>query len=144
MPRLGVGVIIRKPGTDLVLMGIRTGSHGAGQLAFPGGKVEFGDDPRVTAIEETMEEAGIVVTRADGLPWWGTDLFPEDQKHFLTLYILATEWSGEPVVMEPDKCLGWEWVKWGSIPTESRELMSGTREFATLYPDLDALAASAF
>lgn len=41
IPRIGVGVCIVK--NNLVLMGKRSGSHGAGQWDFPGGHLEFNE-----------------------------------------------------------------------------------------------------
>jgi hypothetical protein len=38
-PRVGIGVMILKDGK--VLLGTRKGSHGAGELAFPGGHLDY-------------------------------------------------------------------------------------------------------
>ncbi len=54
--RVGVGIMIFKDGK--VLMGRRKGSHGAGEYAFPGGHLDFGESFEDCAKRETLEEAG--------------------------------------------------------------------------------------
>lgn len=44
---------------DLILMGIRKGSHGEGLLALPGGWLEWGEDAAQTGARELAEETGI-------------------------------------------------------------------------------------
>ncbi|KKQ79681.1 MAG: Nudix hydrolase 1, partial [Parcubacteria group bacterium GW2011_GWC2_38_7] len=58
--KVGLGVIIIRD--NKVLLGLRQGSHGAGEWAYPGGKVEFGETIFEAAIRETKEEAGIDIT----------------------------------------------------------------------------------
>ena len=61
-PRVGVGVIIVKAGK--VLIGERKGSHGAGQYALPGGKLEWKETWEECARREVLEETGISLTGA--------------------------------------------------------------------------------
>ncbi|RHY11519.1 hypothetical protein DYB25_004594 [Aphanomyces astaci] len=38
---------------------------------------------------------------------------PDDDKHYITIFMQATVRDGQvPVRMEPDKCEGWEWQPW--------------------------------
>jgi 8-oxo-dGTP diphosphatase len=91
-------------------MGLRHGSLGAGEWAFPGGSVEPGEAPEMAAVRELYEETGLIVRQVSRLPVWSNDLFPEHNKHFVTLYFVARVTSDqEPVIAEPDKCLEWQW-----------------------------------
>jgi 8-oxo-dGTP diphosphatase len=59
-PRVGVGVMIVRGGK--VLIGQRKGSHGAGQHALPGGKLEWKETWEECARREILEETGIELT----------------------------------------------------------------------------------
>jgi 8-oxo-dGTP diphosphatase len=72
-PLVGVSAVVVRDG--LVVVGRRRGSHGAGSWAFPGGKVEPGEDPRDVACDEIPEPvfapaASLLATgwRPEGLP----------------------------------------------------------------------------
>ena len=41
-PKVGIGVMIQNEKGE-VLLGLRQGSHGAGEWSFPGGHLEFGE-----------------------------------------------------------------------------------------------------
>ena len=60
-PKVGVGVMILNDNNEVLLM-LRHGSHGAGEWAFPGGHLEFGDTIFETAQREVKEETGLDVT----------------------------------------------------------------------------------
>jgi 8-oxo-dGTP diphosphatase len=117
-------VIVRRGNT--VLLGQRTGSHGAGEWAFPGGKVDFGEDPLACSLRELEEESGLVATNFQALPYWSNDIFVTDDKHFVTLFIACDYVQGEAEILEPNKCLEWRWVPWPEgAPTP---LMLGTAD----------------
>ncbi|TKY84730.1 hypothetical protein EX895_005810 [Sporisorium graminicola] len=60
IPRVGVGVfVINEKGH--VLIGKRTGSHGAGTLALPGGHLELHESFSDCAAREVFEETGLVL-----------------------------------------------------------------------------------
>ncbi|MCX6781821.1 MAG: NUDIX hydrolase [Candidatus Magasanikbacteria bacterium] len=112
-PKVGVGVIIIKNGR--ILMGKRKNSHGDGTWSFPGGHLEFNETWEDCAARETMEEAGIKI---NGIRF-GTatnDIFSNEEKHYITIFMLADYDSGEIKIMEPDKCEKWEWFEWGDLP----------------------------
>ncbi len=64
-----VSVIVRDtlvPSVLLIRRAERSGDPWSGQVAFPGGKMQAGDDTaRDTAVRETMEEVGVDLSRAD-------------------------------------------------------------------------------
>lgn len=106
--KVGVGCLVTNE-EGLVLLGVRKGSHGAGTLAFPGGKPDAGESPRDAALRELEEETGLVGTDAYPLGLWTYDRFEEDDLHYVTLYFVVTIPAGaQPELREPDKCEGWE------------------------------------
>lgn len=111
--RVGVAVFIRREGKLLLMQ--RSGSHGAGSWALPGGHVEYGEDPYNTAKREVMEETGLTVTSitCHNIPWAST-VFAE-QKHYITLFFDA-ECEGEPKNLEPEKCMALDWFQEDKLP----------------------------
>ena len=112
-PKVGVGVIIKKDGK--VLLGKRKGAHGEGSWSFPGGHLEFGETLETCARREVLEEAGIEIENIKSATFTN-DIFPKEQKHYITAYVTADYSAGEVKVMEPDKCEEWKWVNWNALP----------------------------
>ena len=112
-PKVGIGVIIIKD--QKILLGKRKNSHGEGAWCCPGGHLEFGETWEQCAIRETMEETGIKIKNIR----FGTttnDIFEKEQKHYITICMIADFESGEVKVMEPEKCEQWEWFEWDNLP----------------------------
>ncbi len=112
-PRIGVGVIVQRAGR--VLLGERLGAHGAGTWALPGGHLEFGETPADCARREVLEETGLVIGDVINGPFCN-DIFAADEKHYVTLFVLARSAIGEPQRCEPDKCRRWAWFHWAEFP----------------------------
>ncbi|MEN9544872.1 MAG: hypothetical protein RLZZ598_1705 [Pseudomonadota bacterium] len=112
--QVGVGVLVLQDG--LVLLGKRKGSHGAGTWSAPGGSLEFGEDILDCAARELKEETGLEAKALELGPY-ANDVFPEAGKHFLTIFVVARSIVGTPVNLEPQKCEGWAWFKWGAWPS---------------------------
>jgi len=113
-PKVGVGVLIYKD--DKLLLGLRKGSHGSGTWHPPGGHLEFGESVEETAIRETFEETGLNIKALKRGPWTN-DIFTEENKHYITIYMIATEFEGQPEVKEPDKCECWQWFDKDKLPS---------------------------
>ena len=111
--RVGVGVLIVRG--DRVLLGERRGSHGAGTWAPPGGHLEFGETVEACARREAAEETGLALGTVREGPYT-VDTFPAEGRHYVTLFAVATGAVGEPRVLEPAKCAGWEWHRWRALP----------------------------
>jgi len=111
--RVGVGVILVKDGK--VLLGKRKGSHGEGSWAFPGGHLEFGESFEECAVREVAEETGVSIKNIRKMIFTN-DLFPIEEKHYVTCYMKAEYQSGEVRILEPHKCETWEWVAWNELP----------------------------
>ena len=113
LPRVGVGIIILRE--NLVLLGKRKGSHGAGTWALPGGHLEFGESVEDCARRETEEETGLRLKLIKPGPYTN-DLMPSEGRHYVTVFVRASTEPGEPRVLEPEKCEGWAWFKWSALP----------------------------
>jgi 8-oxo-dGTP diphosphatase len=112
-PKIGVGVIVIRDG--LVLLGKRRGSHGAGTWSAPGGALEFGEDILDCAARELKKETDLEASSLELGPYTN-DVFPEDRKHYVTIFVVARGIKGVPTNLEPDKCEGWAWFKWAEWP----------------------------
>ncbi len=112
-PRVGVAVIVKHRGK--ILIGKRKGKHAAATWGFPGGALEMQEDPLECARRETLEEANVWIKNLRSGPYTN-DIFKESGKHYVTLFIVGDYWRGKVTTMEPDKCEGWEWVKWKDLP----------------------------
>lgn len=112
-PRVGVGVILVRG--DRVLMGLRKSSHGEGTWGFPGGHLEYGETPEECAKRELKEETGIVGEKFERLAFTN-DIFEQESKHYITLFIICQTFSEEPKNLEPEKLARWEWFSWDEMP----------------------------
>lgn len=112
--RVGVGIIIVKDGK--VLMGKRINSHGHDTWNFPGGHLEFGETPVECTIRETLEETGITIENITPGPWTNDIFAGSPEKHYITIYMLAQHKSGTPKILEPEKCVEWQWFTWDNLP----------------------------
>jgi 8-oxo-dGTP diphosphatase len=112
--RVGIGVFVFKDGTFLVQK--RKGSHGEGSWSLPGGHLEFGESFEDTAHREVLEEAGITIknVRFGAIT---NDLFIDDNKHYVTIWMLSDWNQGEVQNNEPEKCTEQAWVTFDTLPT---------------------------
>ena len=116
-PRVGVGVMIINDKNE-VLLGLRHGSHGAGEWSFPGGHLEFGETIFETAAREAKEECNLDVADLELIPVADERRYIQtDGKHYLNIGVKVKTSRGEVKVMEPDKCLEWRWfsLNWPAI-----------------------------
>lgn len=112
--RVGVGVLVWKDG--LFLTGHRRGSHGADTWSMPGGHLEFGETWEECATREVQEETGIAVRNVRFLAVTN-DLFKDENKHYITIWMQCDWQSGEPTIMEPDKFIQMEWRSPDDLPS---------------------------
>ena len=102
-PSVGVAVIVVKNGK--VLLGKRKGSHGSGSWAFPGGHLEMNESIEECARREVFEETGISIHNIR-YATFTNDIFKEEKKHYVTLFVVAEYNSGDLQVNEPQEPLG--------------------------------------
>ena len=112
-PYIGVSVIITRG--KKVLVGKRLRSHGTGTWQFPGGHLEFEESVEACAKREVYEETGLRIENIRLGPYTN-DIFEQERKHYVTLFVLADCGDQEPAAREPEKCAGWEWREWDDIP----------------------------
>ena len=67
------------------------------------------------ARREVEEETGAVVSIVRRGPYTN-DIFSEERKHYVTLFVVADYVSGEIEGRETDKCERWEWFDWNDLP----------------------------
>ncbi len=132
-PHIGVGVMVWNG--DRLLLGKRISAHSENSWQFPGGHLEFGETVEDCARREVEEEAGILIQNI--MPCGFTnDVFIDADKHYVTLFVSSEYGSGEPTVMEPDKCEQWQWFQWNTLP---EPLFLPIRNFLKWHPDLYVL-----
>jgi 8-oxo-dGTP diphosphatase len=112
-PKVGVGVLIFKDGK--VLLGQRKNAHGEGTWCPPGGHLEFMESWEGCAQRETLEETGIKIKNTKFLTATN-DIFEKENKHYVTIIMLAEYDSGKVEIMEPEKCMKWNWFSWEGLP----------------------------
>jgi len=117
VPRVGLGVVIVKNGK--ILLGTRRGSHCPGQRSVPGGHLEFGECITWGSLREVEEETGLVVelrpfddTRMD---WYVANNVLEGDRHYVGIFLVADWRRGEPILKEPSKNEGWEWIDFDEV-----------------------------
>lgn len=113
-PLVGIAAIVTQ--NKKVLLGKRKGAHGAGCWAFPGGHLEFNESIDGCAAREVYEETGLFVKNCR-YATCTNDIFKDNNKHYVTLFVVCEYESGKPEIKEPDKCEAWEWFSWNQFPT---------------------------
>jgi 8-oxo-dGTP diphosphatase len=113
-PRIGVACVVQKDGA--ILLGQRKGAHGVGCFAVPGGHLEFGESIQDCAERELLEETGIKALSSRLGPWV-ENIMDEGKKHYITVFVFIDHFSGDPLLLEPDKCEGWDWIEWTNLPS---------------------------
>ena len=114
--RVGIGVLILREGK--ILLGRRVGKdtggiYEPGSWCLPGGKQEFGETFLEGAAREAEEETSLHIfeTRLFGA---ADDI--ADDRHFVTLWVVAEKCEGTEKVMEPDKQDEWRWFDPEALP----------------------------
>jgi len=113
-PLIGVGVIVIKEGE--ILFGKRRNAHGDGCWSFPGGHLEYGEEIEACARREVLEETGLTISNIRRGAFTN-DVFAKEEKHYVTLFMIADYKSGTLEVREPEKCEKWEWRVPQSLPS---------------------------
>lgn len=113
-----------------VLLGRRLGLLGAGELGFPGGRIEPGEVPEACAARELREETGIEIPLSELMLWIPcpvTNTVFGDQSWVTINYWTLLPAGQVPEICEPEKCEAWEWHSLRCLP---RPLFAPTAECA--------------
>ncbi len=122
-PRVGIGVMIENKKGE-ILLGLRQGSHGAGEWSFPGGHLEWGETIFETARREVKEETGLDVYKFELISVFDELRYLESEgKHYLGIGVKAVYNGGDPKVMEEEKFKEWDWFAVDQLP---KRLFEGT------------------
>lgn len=109
--KVGVGIMVVR-GNE-VLLGRRKGSHGAGEYAWPGGHLEYGETIEECIAREISEETGITVRPVR--PVSLSNVLKYD-RHYIDIQYLVEYVEGTPETREPDKVEGWGWYSLDALP----------------------------
>jgi len=110
---VGANVLVVRDGK--LLLGKRKNIFGDGMWALPGGHLDKGESIMAAAARELSEETGLV---ADSYEFIGLVNNPqkEHDRHYIQLGFLAKGVTGEPKLLEPDRCYEWQWFSLNELP----------------------------
>ena len=113
--KVGIGVII-KDKEGQVLIGKRKGSH-AQKYSIPGGSLHVGETFEKAATREVKEETDLNIQNPKVIAVTNNlETYKEEGIHFISIVLLATQFSGDLKIMEPDKCEKWLWCDPSKLP----------------------------
>jgi ADP-ribose pyrophosphatase YjhB (NUDIX family) len=112
-PRIGVGAAIIQ--NDQILLIKRIKAPEAGCWALPGGKIDLYENAQDAVIRETFEETNLVIS--NGFLLTNMEMWDKAQNyHWIAPIYLYTEYSGNPILKEPNKHSGLEWFSINNPP----------------------------
>lgn len=109
-PRVGVG------GGDKILFGMRKGSHEPGVWCIPGGHLEYGEEFAECSLREIKEETGLDVSDIR-LGIVTNNINAKEDRHYVSIIMVADYVKGEQKLLEPDKCMEWKWFSLDALPS---------------------------
>ena len=112
-PGVGAAVFIMKNGKFIMVL--RQGAHGADSWGLPGGHLEFGESWEEGVRREAREEVGLEIKNVRFVAATN-DIFQAENKHYITLFMVADWESGEGHIMEPEKCQAVDWFSYDTMP----------------------------
>ena len=102
---------------------------------FPGGAVQLHERLRDAIKREFIEEYGMVIEPKHLL--CVTDhILPVENQHWVSVCFIASHISGNPRVLEPEKCLAIRWCHLNDLPAPLTLISSSyLREYRAAYGD---------
>ena len=130
--KIGIGVLIKKG--NKILLGHRPskmvdtgGIYEPDSWCLPGGKQEYNETIFDCAKREVKEETNLNISKLE--VFGATDDIQPD-RHFITIQVIANNYSGEIKIMEPTKQDDWQWFELNNLP---KNLYSPSRKFIEDY-----------
>src|SRR5215471_19066059 len=109
------GVCVLVMNGDRVLLEKRRHLHGPYTWGPPGGYINFGETLEQAAIRTTEEEIGVNISDVR-FRVITNDIFNEEQKQFIMVWMEAKYVSGEPKLDVPGEETEIGWFQWRSLP----------------------------
>lgn len=109
-------IILRK-GQSICLLKRSSASVSGGVYAFAGGSVDGAETITQSTIREAQEELGITLTQENLHLAHVLHVKTDKNEEYINFFFQATQWQGEPTVMEPHKCDGVAWFAIDQLPT---------------------------
>ena len=132
--KVGVGVMIIDD--NKILLGHRSstrkdtgGIFEPDTWTLPGGKQEYEETVYEAAIREVKEETNLKIKNP--IVFSVSDDFQSD-RHFVTIEMIAKEYSGKLKIMEPTKEDDWQWFDLDNLP---ENIYSPSRVFIEKYKE---------
>ena len=110
---IGVCVIVLDKDKKQLLLGKRLNSYKAGTLGLPGGKIELEEPLEECGKRELQEETSL---QGKNLQYVGVVRELQKSYNFIHFVFSCDEYDGLPQTVEPEKCEGWNWYPFESLP----------------------------
>ncbi|MHC5256238.1 NUDIX hydrolase [Streptomyces sp. UC4497] len=114
---VGAHLVLVRDGA--VLLGRRhpDSAFAPGAWHLPAGHRESGESALACVVRESAEEAGLTIAASDLQLAHTLDLLDPDRPiSRIQMFFTASRWSGEPRVLEPDRCTQWRWWPLDALP----------------------------
>ncbi|WP_330456135.1 NUDIX domain-containing protein [Streptomyces sp. NBC_00820] len=115
-PVIDTHVILRTG--DKILFSQRGGPYGHGRWHMPSGKLDKGEPLTVGAARELYEETGVVTDPTQLRLVQVVHHRQDAETERIGFFFEATEWEGEPVNREPEKCQALQWFTVHELPDD--------------------------
>ncbi len=110
-----VVIILRKEDKILLMKRSQSVING-GLYAFAGGGVDGSETLIDATIRESLEELGIAIQPQDLNFVHTMHVKTETNGEYIGFYFQTSTWTGEPSIMEPDKCDELAWFTHDNLP----------------------------
>lgn len=133
---IGVGAMVfdSEGRVFLAQRGPRAGNE-RGTWEFPGGKVSFGETLAEAVTREFVEEYGMAIEITE-LLGVNDHILRDEHEHWVSPTYLARHVTGEPRILEPEKCTAIGWFALSELP---EPLSQVTRDDLKMYREKSAL-----